>query len=116
MSGLEEKGWKLLEDLYPANVRGGGVKRFDREIYERVKPVLAERMAQYILTYGECVGQTLPTAEDCSTMDSIAAHDENCDGAPDCSGAHEANRLACVDTFDGCDLVRPLDDQIGDGI
>jgi hypothetical protein len=42
-----------LEDLYPANVRGGGVKHFDRETYERVKPLLAERMAQYILTYSE---------------------------------------------------------------
>jgi hypothetical protein len=42
-----------LEDLYPANVRGGGVKHLDRETYARVKPVLAERMAQYILTYSE---------------------------------------------------------------
>jgi hypothetical protein len=42
-----------LEDLYPANVRGGGVKHFARDTYERVKPALAERMAQYILTYGE---------------------------------------------------------------
>jgi hypothetical protein len=42
-----------LEDLYPANVRGGGVKHFERETYERVKPILAERMARYILTYSE---------------------------------------------------------------
>jgi hypothetical protein len=40
-----------LEDLYPANVRGGGVKHFGTETYERVKPLLAERMAQYILAY-----------------------------------------------------------------
>jgi hypothetical protein len=42
-----------LEDLYPANVRGGGVKHFDRDTYARIEPILAERMAQYILTYGE---------------------------------------------------------------
>jgi hypothetical protein len=42
-----------LEDLYPANVRGEGVKRFRPEVYERVKPILAERMAAYILAYGE---------------------------------------------------------------
>jgi len=47
-----------LEDLYPANVRGGGVKHLDRETYERVKPVLAERMAQYILIHGEHYEQT----------------------------------------------------------
>jgi hypothetical protein len=41
-----------LEDLYPANVRGGGVKHFDRSTYARVKPILAERMAQYMLAYG----------------------------------------------------------------
>jgi hypothetical protein len=42
-----------LEDVYPANVRGGGVKHFDRKIYVRVKPVLAERMAQYLITHGD---------------------------------------------------------------
>ena len=42
-----------LEDLYPANVRGEGVKRFDRETYEKVRPTLADRMAHYILTYGQ---------------------------------------------------------------
>jgi hypothetical protein len=42
-----------LEDLYPANVRGSGVKQFDWRRYERVKPVLAERMAQYMLTFQE---------------------------------------------------------------
>ena len=30
-----------LEALYPANVRGEGVKRFRPEVYERVKPILA---------------------------------------------------------------------------
>lgn len=40
-----------LEDLYPANVRGGGVKHFGQETYERVRPILAERMAQYIQLY-----------------------------------------------------------------
>jgi hypothetical protein len=42
-----------LEDLYPANVRGGGVKHLGRETYERVKPILAERMAQYILAHSQ---------------------------------------------------------------
>lgn len=41
-----------LEDLYPANVRGEGVKRFSTETYKRVKPILTDRMAHYILTYG----------------------------------------------------------------
>jgi predicted RNA-binding protein len=42
-----------LEDLYPANVRGSGVKQFDWRRYERVKPILAERMAQYVLEFRE---------------------------------------------------------------
>jgi hypothetical protein len=41
-----------LEDLYPANVRGGGVKHLDRETYQRVKPILAKRMADYLRAYG----------------------------------------------------------------
>jgi len=40
-----------LEDVYPANVRGGGVKHFDSPHYARVKPILAERMAQYIIAH-----------------------------------------------------------------
>jgi len=40
-----------LEDVYPANVRGGGVKHFDKTHYARVKPILAERMAQYIIAH-----------------------------------------------------------------
>ena len=41
-----------LEDEYPANVRAGGVKHFRPEHYAQVKPVLAERMAQYIRAHG----------------------------------------------------------------
>jgi len=41
-----------LEDLYPANVRGGGVKHFDTAYYARVKPILAERMAGYVIAHG----------------------------------------------------------------
>ncbi len=41
-----------LEDVYPANVRGGGVKHFDGTYYARVKPILAERMARYIIAHG----------------------------------------------------------------
>ena len=40
-----------LEDVYPANVRGSGVKHFDRAYYLRVKPILAERMARYITAH-----------------------------------------------------------------
>jgi len=43
-----------LEDVYPANVRSGGVKDFDRGTYQAARPVLAERMAGYIRTHGEC--------------------------------------------------------------
>ena len=46
-----------LEDVYPANVGGGGVKHFDKKYYARVKPILAERMAQYIITHGNNYGQ-----------------------------------------------------------
>ncbi len=40
-----------LEDVYPANLRGGGVKHFNRDYYAHVKPILAERMAQYIIAH-----------------------------------------------------------------
>jgi len=41
-----------LEDTYPANVGGGGVKDFRDDHYFRVKPILAERMAEYITRHG----------------------------------------------------------------
>jgi len=41
-----------LEDTYPANVGGGGVKDFGDEHYARVKPILAARMAEYITKHG----------------------------------------------------------------
>jgi hypothetical protein len=41
-----------LQEVYPANVRSGGVKHFGPEHYERVRPVLARRMADYIETHG----------------------------------------------------------------
>jgi hypothetical protein len=37
-----------LEDVYPANVGGGGVKHFSPDHYTRVRPVLADRVARYI--------------------------------------------------------------------
>lgn len=40
-----------LEDVYPANVRGGGVKHFGRTYYARVKPILAQRIARYIIAH-----------------------------------------------------------------
>jgi len=42
-----------FEDVYPANVRGGGVKDFRPEHYDRVKPVLAQRLAQYLDAHGD---------------------------------------------------------------
>jgi predicted RNA-binding protein len=42
-----------LQDLYPANVRSGGVKHFGEEHYARVKPVLADRMGRYVLSHRE---------------------------------------------------------------
>ncbi len=42
-----------LEDVHPANVRAGGVKHIDGATYARVKPILAERMAQYIMAHGD---------------------------------------------------------------
>lgn len=41
-----------LENVYPANVRGTGVKHMDDGTYNRVKPILARRMAQYLITHG----------------------------------------------------------------
>jgi len=40
-----------LEDVYPANVGGGGVKHFDWAYYSHVKPILAKRMARYITAH-----------------------------------------------------------------
>jgi len=40
-----------LEDVYPANVGGGGVKHLDWAQYSHVKPILAERMARYIIAH-----------------------------------------------------------------
>jgi predicted RNA-binding protein len=43
-----------LEDTYPANVSSGGVKHFRPEHYARARPVLAERMAEYLAKHGHC--------------------------------------------------------------
>jgi hypothetical protein len=40
-----------LENVYPANVRGGGVKRFSTGHYVRTKPILATRMASYVIAH-----------------------------------------------------------------
>ena len=42
-----------LEDVYPANVRAGGVKHFDENTYQAALPVLAERMADYMRIHGD---------------------------------------------------------------
>lgn len=52
-----------LEDVYPANVRGGGVKRYSPEHFERVKPILAQRMGEYILAHGGCYEQVATFTE-----------------------------------------------------
>jgi len=41
-----------LQDVYPVNVRSGGVKHFGPEHYAEVRPVLARRMAEYLATHG----------------------------------------------------------------
>jgi len=41
-----------LEDVYPANVRGRGVERFVKKEFARAKPVLAGRMAGYLIAHG----------------------------------------------------------------
>ena len=41
-----------LEDVYSANVGGAGVKHFRPEHYERTKPILAARMAGYVIAHG----------------------------------------------------------------
>ena len=43
-----------LEDVYPANVGGGGVKHFSNERYHRDGPVLAGRMADYLSAHRAC--------------------------------------------------------------
>jgi len=42
-----------FEDVYPANVRAGGVKEFGPEDYARSRPVLAGRLAQYLDAHGD---------------------------------------------------------------
>ena len=42
-----------LEDVYPANVRAGGVKHFGNAYYAHVKPILAGRIAEYVTAHGE---------------------------------------------------------------
>jgi len=41
-----------FQDMWPVNVSSGGVKHFGDEYYWEMKPVLAERMAQYIEVHG----------------------------------------------------------------
>ena len=77
-----------LEDVYPANVRGGGVKHFSGDHYGRVKPILAARMAKYISTHGpayEAVasftesryGEVMTEARDLSCVDFPIFPDES---------------------------------------
>lgn len=42
-----------LEDVYPANVSGGGVKHFRDDHYARVRPILARRLADYLAAHGD---------------------------------------------------------------
>ena len=52
-----------FEDCYPANVRGGGVKSFSPDDYGRVKPVLVERMAQYLVAHHDQYDQAAAFTE-----------------------------------------------------
>lgn len=40
-----------LEDVYPANVRGGGVKHLTQVEYDLIEPVLAQRVADYMVAH-----------------------------------------------------------------
>jgi hypothetical protein len=40
-----------LEDVYPANARAPGVKHLSPAVYDQVRPVLAERMAEYLIAH-----------------------------------------------------------------
>lgn len=40
-----------FEDLYPANVRSGGVKHASPQDYARIKPILAQRMGDYVAAH-----------------------------------------------------------------
>ncbi|MAE62586.1 MAG: hypothetical protein CMJ49_14660 [Planctomycetaceae bacterium] len=42
-----------LQDIYPANVRAGGVKHFGLDDYEHARPILAGRMAGYLIAHGK---------------------------------------------------------------
>ena len=43
-----------LQDVFPVNVRGGGVKHFGPDHYAFARPILAERMAAYITAHRDC--------------------------------------------------------------
>lgn len=43
-----------LQDVFPVNVRSGGVKHFGPEYYAFARPILAERMAEYITAHRDC--------------------------------------------------------------
>lgn len=42
-----------LQDLYPASIRAEGVKRLSPADYGRVRPILVERMADYLRAHGD---------------------------------------------------------------
>ena len=83
-----------LEDIYPANVRGGGVKHFDSEYYARVKPILAGRMAQYITTHQHNYQQITTFTE--------SRYGEVMDEARKIAGLH----FPILPTFDGPQVMR----------
>lgn len=83
-----------LEDVYPANVGGGGVKHFDKKYYARVKPILAERMAQYIITHGNNYKQVATFTE--------SRYAEVMEDARGIAGAH----FPIFPTLDGPQVMR----------
>ena len=52
-----------LQDLYPVNVRSGGVKHFGDEYYRFARPILAARMAEYLAAHGERYERTATFTE-----------------------------------------------------
>ena len=52
-----------LQEIFPANISAGGVKHFGHEHYARVRPVLAQRMADYLSAHGSHYEHTASFAD-----------------------------------------------------
>jgi len=52
-----------LEDVYPVNVRAGGVKQMCLEAYADFRPLLADRVAAYLVRHGACYERIVAFAD-----------------------------------------------------